>query len=261
MRVPLAGKDQNLGFPGLQRSKSSVAQNQNGGQDLAQRSLRPLSATLTRQPALAKSNSSLGFTHRPVSASLGTQIRNANPHKNQIFPSAEAHRPNDLVPRFSTDSIKKADRSPLPPLGVNLRDTLSENTQQLHASKVIDRGIYKFPGDPTKRAKGTDSAQAELIERLAEDPESIEHVSQRDLPVLEHIPVGLVPLLNEDLEFIRTGTRKSQPYTLILDISFESSWDEDNIEDEEENAALGKELEQSGLIGLTTEELNELLDF
>lgn len=256
LRVPLAGKDQNSGFPALQRSKSSVAQN--ALQDSAQRTLRPLSASLTRQPTLAKSNSSLGFTHRPLSASLGNQIRNADPHKNNIFPSAEAHRPNDLVPRFSTDLIKKSDRMHLPPLGTNLRDTFSASTHNLHASNVVGRDIYKFPGDPFKRAKDADNR--ELIERLANDPDSIEHVAQRDVPQPRHVPVGLVPLLDEDLEFIRTGTR-NKAYTLVSDISFESTWDEDNIEDEEENAAYGTELEESGLIGLTTQELNDLLDF
>lgn len=267
VRVPLAGKDQNLGFPTLQRSKSSVtnpnfSNTPNVIQNPIQRSLRPISATLPKQPTLTKSNSTLGFTHKPASITLGNHNRNANPHKNNILPSEEAHRPQDLVPRFSTDSLKKAIHAPLPALTTSLKDTLSESTQKLHANNVVNRDLYRHQGDPIKKPNSiTGSAQDDLIERLADDPESVEFVAKQDLPEPKHVPFGLTSFLTEDLEFIRTGIRKSQPPTIVLDLSFESTSDEDNIEDEEGNLALEEELMQSGLVGLSAQELNDLLEF
>lgn len=274
LRVPLAGKDQNL-VPGLQRSKSSAANVcqtqplvQNGNQALNQthgqnhiqnpnmlQRLRPVSTSF-KQPSLLKSNSSLGFTHRPSSLSLATQIRNANPHKNTIFPQEDAHRSEELTPRFSTDSVKKSSAAPLPPLNISLADTISENTHRLHASNV--QQSVQHPGDPIKRSKS--ATKNALIESLAEDPDSIEMVAHQDLPVPRHVPLGVTQLLTLDLEFIRTGTR-IRTASPAQDVSFESTWDEDNIDDEEENMILEGELAQSGLVGLSTEELNDLLDF
>lgn len=278
MRVPLAGKDKNVVFPGLQRSKSSTASvlqnqplklnqgsnnsnqihnyNRNQNQDQTQSNLqrlRPLSSSF-KQPTLSKSNSSLGFTHRPTSVSLAAQIRNANPHKNSLFPLEDAHRTPELTPRFSTDSLKKTPTAPLPPLGNSLSDTFSENTTRLHASNVEQ--TFQISGDPIKRSKD----QNDVIERLANDPDSVEVVAQQDMPVPRHIPLSLTPLLTLDLEFIRTGVR-NRPMSPHMDLSFDSTWDEDNIEDEEENMALEGEFAQTGLVGLSSEELNNLLDF
>lgn len=262
LRTPLAGKDQNLVFSSLQRSKSSVAQNQfpSSSHNVPKnQGLRPARATLNKLPTLAKSNSSLGFTHKPAKVTLSNNFRHENPHKNQIFASDDAHRPHDLVPRFATDSIKKAHHDPLPALAISLKDTLTENTHKLHASKLIEQDIHHRHGDPLKKSSASaDIAREELIEELSEDPSSIEFINRPQVSELPHVPVGMDVFKSEDLEFIRTGVRRSQQ---VLDLSFESTWDEDNIEDEEDNLALGQEFAQQGLVGLSAEELNDLLDF
>lgn len=126
----------------------------------------------------------------------------------------------------------------------------------LHANN-LEHSIQHF-GDPVKGSNRI--WQNDVIERLANDPESIEVVSQQDIPVAPHVPLGLTPLLTLDLEFIRSGVR-NRPLSPVLALSFDSTWDENNIDDEEENMALEGEFAQTGLVGLSTEELNNLLEF
>lgn len=240
-RVPLGGKDLNKAFPTLQRSQSSIPHN------------IPLrqAPVLARLPVLGKSNSSLGFTHKPAAVVAPPSFQHTNPHKNSIFPSESAHRGKELVPRLTTDSIKKTDGRPLPP-SASLASTFSNNTRALHASNVESREL--FPSvDPVKHSKG----YKELLERLAEDPESIEHVSQRDLPLRLESPVDVPFLEDEDLDFIRTGVRNVEsPLTADITIDFD-------LEDEYgvQNKELAEELETRGPVGLSAQDLDDLLDF
>lgn len=126
----------------------------------------------------------------------------------------------------------------------------------LHASN-LEHSVQHF-GDPIKGSKRM--WQNDEIERLANDADSIEVVSHQDIPVPPHVPLGLTPLLTLDLEFIRSGVR-NRPLSPVLALSFDSTWDENNIDDEEENMALEGEFAHTGLVGLSTEELINLLEF
>lgn len=254
VRVPLGGKDQNQAFQ-LQRSKLFIPQNATV--------LRPRQA-LPKQPTLSKSNSSLGFTHQPSKiAPAANQFRNANPLKNERFPLEDAHRPRDLVPRFSTDSLKKQ-QPKLQPLPVTLEQTLTHNTRQLHASNIVPSTQNR--ADPLK--KGYQALEQEgldaIIEKLADDKDSVEIVPHR-LPPMHDIPVGSSALEKEDLDFLRTGVRQIPKRTFDedLDISFDSTLEHE--EDVEANRKLEAELASAvaptGGVGLTAQELDDLLDF
>lgn len=244
-RIPLGGKDLNTVIPTLQRSKSSL---QSGQQPLQATRLRQQGPSLPRQPLLQKSNSSLGFT--PRSSIANTKSERSRGSK---LPPDEASREKELVPRFATDELKKSTYTPLPPLGTSLRETLSENTAQLHAKHVPMAGRS---GDPKKRNKGQLAHEAEheqLLDQLAE--EGIDTVSQQDVPVPEYVPFDVPKLREEDLEFLRTGAR---PVTAFKEWSDSENESDD---DDMDNLALQKDLEAQGPVGLSTEELNDMLDF
>lgn len=238
-RIPLGGKDQNM--VSLQRSKLFIPQNA---------PVRGVPA-LAKKPELSKSNSTLGFTHTKLSFNNAPQFRNTNPHKNSIFPSTEAHRTNELVPRFSSDSMKKQPRAELPKLGAELLDTMSAHTR-LTAPELNERVT-----DPVK--KGYDNLDA-IIEILAADENSVATVPEKVTPLADE-PIGVSTLTEEDLAFLRAGVGRhtQKAFTSALDVSFDLTFDSD--EELESNARLQDELEQSGGVGLTTEELNDLLDF
>lgn len=232
-RVPLGGKDTNGSNPFLQRSATT----------LQQKSLRPSSAPLQKQPSLIKSNSSLGFSYSnkdnldPPSRTTGisgltpAQVKNADPLRNDLFSGASARREAELVPLLVSDSPKKTERSTIPSLDKKLHETFSQETAQLHASR-IPSGKANVDVDPVKGLR----LDSQLLEQLAEDDESVDTVPQV-------IPLKDEPedaLTEEDLHFIKTGSRTSIT----------------------ENKKLQAELEREhGQLGLSKEDLDELLDF
>lgn len=220
-RVPLGGKDPN-GVPLLQRSTTSV-----------QKPLRPSSAPLFKQPFLTKSKSTLGFAHTNASIQRGhsgltqAQVKNADPLKNDLFSGKLAKRESELVPQLVSDSPRKPTPKELPPLGTNLKDTFSEATQQLHASNLPAQ--TEDDVDPVKGLK----LDTRLIDRLAEEPVDT---------ILEVKPLKDVDdaLTEDDLHFIKTGSRASIA----------------------ENKNLQSQLlQQHGHLGLSKDELDDLLDF
>lgn len=250
VRVPLAGKDQNAGIPSLLRSKSSVAP----AATPESRLRRPLSAGLAFQPGLTKSNSSLGFTHVPASTPPQSSANQSDPHKNTLLAPEGAHRLLELVPRFATDSLRKTDQQPLPPLGTTLKDTLSDRTHALHASFVTSSTVR--PGDPTKKLDNRN----ELLEQLAES--DVEHVTHQDVPEQPHVPLGAAALRDDDLKFLRTGIRRVSTSESVMDLSFESTWDGNDSADAAtaaQNAQLQSEL--GAPVGLSTDELALLLEW
>lgn len=229
-RVPLGGKDPNGAIPSLQRSSTTV-----------QKPQKLLShVNLVKQPLLQKSNSSLGFSHfNTTPASIPSrhngltpsQIKNADPLKNDLFSGTSARREAELVPQLVSDSPRKRERPPLPPLGTKLSDTFSEATSRLHASNLPAEPLNPDV-DPVKGLKLNTS----LLEQLADDEESVETVPQ--IIPLKDEPED--PLTEDDLHFLRTGKRVSVV----------------------QNKKLQAELEQQhGHLGLSKKELDELLEF
>lgn len=222
-RVPLGGKDHNKGIFGLQRSKSTLVPQ-----------LRGKALFSNTPPVLQKSNSTLGLTSNVHKA---LPYRNTNPHKNTIFPAPEPSR-------LTTDLLVKRLLLPQPPLAIGLNDTLSAQTVQLHASHVKKLALYTNV-DPVKQ-----EYLRQQIEELAKDPNSVEHIPKP------------MPALEDEFQLDAAALNFLAPRANIDadDLSLDS-WDEDNVEeiyyDEE---PLDAEIEKHA-VGLSTEELNQLLEF
>lgn len=249
-RVPLSGKNQNL-QASLQRSKSFIPQNAQASRPTLSGTTLGFVPVLPHKPTLAKSNSTLGFFSHTGSAANkpGPVItRDTNPHKNEVFPALDAHRVKELVPRFTTDNIKKHAFSKRPPLKQRLQDTFSANSALLHSSNLPKTPASR---DPSKKA-------AQLIEELADDEESVEHRPQTTMLPLTTEIAGYSPLRPADLKLLKTGHRPYADYkTEVYDLSFEDTSDED----EQQNLSLQKQLETEGPIGLTLKDLEDLLEF
>lgn len=222
-RVPLGGKDQNKGIFGLQRSKSTLVPQ-----------LRGNALFSNTPPILQKSNSTLGLTSNVHKA---LPYRHTNPHKNSIFPAPE-------LGRATTDLLVKRLQSLSPLLDIDLKGTLSAQTAQLHASHVKKLALYTNV-DPVRQEH-----LRQQIEELAKDPNSVELIPK---------PVAA---LEDEFQLDGAVMKFLAPRTRIEadDLSLDS-WDEDNVEeiyyDEE---PLDAEMEKPA-VGLSTEELNQLLEF
>lgn len=132
---------------------------------------------------------------------------------------------------------------------MSLQETLSEKTGLLHARNLTAETVH---ADPVKRGyKQLEEVERELLlDRLAE--EGVEVVAQRDLPVAPYVPLDEPTLRKEDLEFLRTGYRP---------VEVEEPGEDESDEFGADNQRLEQELEHSGPVGLSTEELNQMLDF
>lgn len=255
-RIPLGGKDQNTAIPSLQRSKSLL---QSAPKTASQTRLRQPGPALARKPGLQKSNSSLGFTLTKNSLAVYNPpvAAKAKPKSSgKSLPAEDAARPKDLVPRFTTDDLRKPLHTPQPPLGVSLQDTISGQTALLHASHLPAETRHDV--DPVKRSRGQLEAVMQrelLLDRLAEE-DSVEVVAQRDVPVAPYVPFDDLPLRKEDVEFLHSG-RRSRPHAAVP----EPEWTDSEEEFADENQRLERELERSGPVGLSAEELNLMLDF
>lgn len=253
-RIPLGGKDQNTAVPLLQRSKSLL---QTGQTPLNQSRLRQPGPALARQPVLRKSNSSLGFTltNSSLAAYNPPAAQKAKPRSSgKSLPAEDASRQKELVPRFTTDSLRKLNHTPHAPLGLSLKDTLSDKTALLHARNLPLE--WHQDVDPVKKGPGQLEEvlrQEALLDRLAE--EGIEQVSQQDVPVEPYVPFDETPLRKEDLEFLDTGAR---PESRVAIPAPEWSDSEDEID---ANRRLQGELELSGPVGLSAQELDQMLDW
>lgn len=253
VRVPLGGKNQNVQIP-LQRSKSFIPQNAQVARPSLSGTTSSYVPALAQKHTLARSNSTLGFFHQPSNPNPKLITKDTNPHKNEVFPSLDAHRVKDLVPRFSTDNLTKQAPLNLSPLNTNLNDTLSDRTSLLHASNLPPRPSSRQFRDPVKKSS---QSLDQLIETLAEDEDSIEIVAQKDLPPLEEEVTGYSPLRKSDLEFLSTGRKQSLENHEVYDLSFDSTFDGD----EEQNIEFKTELESTGSVGLSQKDLEDLLEF
>lgn len=259
IRLPLSGKNQNAKVP-LQRSKSFIPHSSKVSHPSLSGTAHGVSPILSQKPVLAKSNSTMGFfSHATSSVSKNVPIvtKDTNPLKNEIFSSLDAHRAKDLVPLFTTDNIKKHVAERLPPLLLTLRETLSDRTSLLHASNFPPPALAIQNRDPIKKTMGSLDA---IIDELAEDEESVEIKPISDLTPLEEEIPGYSPLSKTDIQFLKTGRRQlvNTPEK-ECNISFSiSSEDED---EDEKNQILRDELEKNGPIGLSRQELEDLLEF
>lgn len=254
MRVPLSGKNQNL-HTSLQRSKSFIPQNGPGGSS-SQAPQPFLSGTmafapvLSLKPVLAKSNSTLGFFPQQASKTNSVVIKDTNPHKNEAFPALDAHRVKELVPLFATDKIKKQSGPWLPTPELTLQETFSDRITLMHASNLPDSGPSLQFRDPVKKSF---YSIEQLIEALADDEDSIEITPIRDLPPLREKVPGYSPLRKSELDLLHSGHK---PLLREESISFDSS---DN--ESEKNRLYQIELENSGQLGLSLKDLEDLLEF
>lgn len=265
LRVPLGGKDQNnAALPALQRSKLSLNTTH----------VRQAKAPFAKPPALLKANSLLGFAHstlQSVAAAPRSPKRRLEPKNWQaqkLLNHQHATRSKELQAAPVTDSLVKKQPKLLPVPSALLKDTLSPATDQLHASRLP---ATIRVGDPTKsdqelRAK-SDLINAKLIEELSNDPSSVEMLPPKQ--VKHQPPDGLEPLDQDDVDFFVKPTR-----TALTD---ENAYEFDEIHrnevklqfteidlDDSLNLQFGPEGsadESSGPVGLTTKELNDLLDY
>lgn len=254
-RIPLGGKDQNTSIPSLHRSKSLLQ----SGAAVNQNRLRQPGPALARQPILRKSNSSLGFTLTKsslASSNPPVAARVKPKSSGKSLPAEDAARQKELVPRFTTDTLRKPIHTPHAPLGLSLNDTLSDKTTVLHARNLSLEMHHDV--DPVKRGKGQLEAvlgQELLLDRLAEE-DTVEVVAQRDVPVEPYVPFDDVALRKLDLDFLSTGYRARPPAAVA-----EPEWADSEEEFAEENERLQGELEHSGPVGLSADDLNQMLEF
>lgn len=275
-RIPLGGKNlnSNSGFPStLQKSKSTLQ---------SDFKVQRKKILLPKAPALSKANSSLGFIHRPIE-NQPNPPKKQQPQKldtkdlkaSRFFHHQFSQRSKNLTGETETDSlVKKQIHQNLPPIG-NLKDTLSENTSELHASNIPSQEIV---GDPLKGQTKPKShmLRDSLIDELAEDPNSIEtlppHKQQRP-----YTPIGMEPFSKDDLDFFSQPSRLSvtednhYEYEEIHKNEMRLKFKEIDLEnpknfgfqEEEEEEVNAKEKDQADdlEVGLTTQELNDLLDF
>ena len=262
-RVPLGGKDQNKIIPGLQRLKLSLPLT---FQTAPLRQPGPGHVT-SGMPALARSNSSLGFFNRPTKAAQPQEIARpkTNPHKNNLLPPAEQQRSTELVPHFSSDTLTKPPARVLPAPETSLKDTFSASTAKLHASNVDTYDFFAKNVDPVK--KGARDPELELlIDRLAEDESSIETRPERTEPELDDVPLGLSPLTELEAPFLFKDDPKPKLTDMFApDTKFHFEEAEDDVCSETEaalNRAFHEELHTGDEpLGLSTADLETLLDF
>lgn len=157
-RVPLGGKDQNKSFPTLNRSQSSFS-------GINREQLHQKKHSISKQPKLLKSNSSLGFSTLDDLASANSNVKasdeafvkeNSAPQL-QVLPSGildlrKAAREAKLIRRSDTDSLVKHDPNALFKPTSLLLSTFSKRTEQLNASNILEEVNASGKGcDPVKR--------------------------------------------------------------------------------------------------------------
>lgn len=169
-RVPFGGKDSNQ--PLLQRAKTALA-----------------AALGAPARALPRSRSSLGLSSAP-----GAQREHKSHTHETRLSAAGAARDAQLVPPLASDQLRKRSAPPLPRLAAALSDTLLAHT-------TFDPPVAApAAAEPTKHA-------AAAVERLAQDPHSIELVPARSEPMRDDM--GLPTLSPEDLAFIGSDASAS----------------------------------------------------
>lgn len=278
-RVPLGGKDLNNSangaFPSLKRSQSTLNTEFNNSSVLQRKKV----TLLNKAPTLQKANSSLGFIHRaPLdiskkeSSSPKLDVNDALASK--LFNSGNAARSKELEGQ-STDTLAKQQHSLQPQQEVSIpdiRNTFSSNTRSIHSSFIPTLEVNN--SDPVKGGKLNLASTLDetLLEKLSEDPSNIETIPDRATRAY-HIPLGIEPLNKDDLEFFskptRTAFENEHEYEEIhrnevnlkfrdidLDDPSNFNFDEDKRVEPEE-----VEVEELKNIGLTAEELNDLLDY
>ncbi|CAH2350758.1 hypothetical protein CLIB1423_02S04478 [[Candida] railenensis] len=281
-RIPLGGKDVNNGangaFPSLKRSQSSLNTDIHNTSALQ----RKKATLLNKPPSLQKANSSLGFIHRaPLdiskkeSSSPKLDVNDALASK--LLNSDNAARSKELEGQY-TDTLAKQhlslqpqDEASIP----DIRNTFSRNTRSIHSSFIPTLEVNS--SDPVKGGKPNLSSalvDESLLEKLSEDPSNIETIPDRATRAY-HIPLGIEPLDKDDLEFFSKSTRKVLPtenkheYEEIhrkevnlkfrdIDLDDPSNF---NFDENERVEPEEVEVEELKNIGLTAEELNNLLDY
>ena len=243
-RVPLGGKDRNL-QGSLQRAKSYVPP--------SVLVALPLAAVVAPQPLLPRSKSTLTFFPHPSAnvRPVPPVARDTNPHANDLFPAHLALRARDLVPPFSTDNIKKHALPPLPPT-LLFAATVSAQTNRLHASH-LSVPLCAQHHDPSKKTVSVDV----LAEALADDENSVEFAPSRDLPPLEEGIDGYSPLSESELHVLRFGNRQSSPKPNPASDSPHDS----SFHDDARYKLFQDDMERSGPIGLSQQELEDLIQF
>lgn len=179
-------------------------------------------------------------------------------NNNTIFNPELANRPPELE-QFSldTDSLKKKILHIKSPDNVaDIKSTITEQTHQLGAMNVPNRRIHNL--DPSKRSVENnkidkyleDPERAQLFESLVNDENSIE----TKIPIKKVYDDSEMRFSDEELGISKEQSKNSSSdvHTQLDDINLDETFDM------EPKVWAGKEDEQ---IGLSEEDLNELLDF
>lgn len=248
-RVPLGGKDQNKAFPTLQRSQTSITQPKPSFQQPKQNRRRVLPSQ--KVPTLRKANSSLGFVHQK-SFDIPT-----NPFNNTLLSN------NQLRPK-ATDSLVKKNHSVTLPKIPTLASTFSSNTQALHSSNFPAELLSDV--DPVKRKRGV--SLPAIPQHLIEDETSVETIPESFK--VKYKPLDVAPLTDDDLEVFSRPTGKLTEENRYdypdVQKGINSRFDEIDMElsfdHEKENEKVNfDDQPQPESVGLTADELNDLLDF
>lgn len=248
-RIPLGGKDQNKAFPTLQRSQSSITQPVQPPKQSRRRVLPS-----QKVPTLRKANSSLGFIHQK-SFDVSSD------------PFSKILLNHQLQPKYTDSLVKKQNNSvPLPNIP-SLASTLSTNTQALHSSNLPE--IMAADVDPVKRSRGI--SLPAIPQHLIDDENSVETIPEPTK--LKYQPHDITPLTEDDLKIFSQSGRKvteenryDNPKLLQLEINtkFDELYldEELDFDREKENEEVDFENQpHPDSVGLTAEDLNDLLDF
>lgn len=286
-RIPLGGKDQNKAFPSLQRSQSNINQsthlkstpfslnrNVNINIQPSQVQSKPKfqdrrKVLIPKVPTLRKANSSLGFVHHQKNALSERllKIKQANPLKNDLFGKVQQST-------STTDSLTKKTTHQLPSIS-NLKSTISLKTNSLNASNINNRDLYRNDVDPIKKIRGV-ATRIIIPQHLIDDENSIEIVPQKE-PALPYKPFDMDSLSEDDLQAFSNSNPPKETkenkyeYPEIhqneiklkfeeIDLDNELIFDHEEI-NEIENSVDLKDQPKLESVGLTVDELNDLLDF
>lgn len=276
-RVPLGGKDQNIAVPSLQRSQSST---HSFGDSKSQ--VKRLH--VNKAPGISRSNSSLGFVYRQDE--LRTDKVNKSKHHELEFTNGalldphEADRAIDLVRPEDTDDLQKQDVVN-PENVLNLLSTITERTEVLNARHLPITRDAKINVDPLKNSyRNKTSAQKTslldksngLIEKLAEDEDSIEIVPKKRQH-LPYTPLGFELITQDELAtFIGRKTSMEETNDVLNDPNditsehfskedIDLDFDYDNVPELPERNNETRKSICDDEIGLSTSDLNALLDF
>lgn len=253
-RIPLGGKNHNSNSLTLNRSQSSLN---------SKIPVQPFNNT--RPPSLTKSNSSLGFT-APLQQLKEQQQQQPTIHQEEQPPAKKISLDslkdeielgqNSSMPGSFSDSLNKNISPELSPIG-NLESTITSNTAKLHVSYVTNDDVNRNHVDPMKRKSRLQNIE-NLVESHWQDP--IETIPKKSVDN----KYDLDPLSESELQFFSTPNDSfelngNDKVFEQAEKSFELDFGGEEEEEDTNTANIAIIHDADEEIGLTNEDLNNLL--